>query len=236
MALLPDSSKIHVIYEQVKPAAAAASGCDLWKEIIHIFPQVFLFGLLTWIAWYFRKPLYDLLKKVDGVEYKDLKLSFLSESFNGIIRMADKNSKWNVKVPEKDKERVLKRALELKKKLQGKRFLWVDDCPENNNNERRMFQELGIFCDFAQSTDKALEYVRDYDYDWIVSDMERVGDSKTAGIELILALQKANIDVPVILYVGTLDGRKAPDGAYDITNRPDKLLSLMLSLVERTRQ
>lgn len=236
MALLPDSSKIHVIFEQIKPAAAAASGCDLWKEIIHIFPQVFLFGLLAWIVWYFRKPLYDLLKRVDGVEYKDLKLSFLSESFNGIIRMAEKHKQWNVHVPEKDKERVLKRALALKKELQGKRFLWVDDRPENNNNERRMFQQLGIFCDFAQSTDKALECVRDYDYDWIVSDMDRLGESKIAGIKLIQALRKENFDVSVILYVGTLDSREPPEGAYDITNRPDKLLSLVLSLVERTRQ
>lgn len=235
MAQIPDSIKIRVILEQLKPSAD--SGSDLWKEIIHIAPTLFwcLFALMLFIK--FRQPLYDLLKKVDGVEYKDLKLSFLNESFNGIIRMADKHKKWNVHVPEKDKERVLKRALQLRKQLQGKRFLWVDDRPENNNNERRMFQELGIFCDFAQSTENALECVEDYDYDWIVSDMERIGDSKTAGIDLILALQKEQIDTPVILYVGTLDSnRDAPDRAYGITNRPDKLLSMMLCLVERTQQ
>lgn len=236
MALLPDSSKIHVIFEQVKPAAAAASGCDLWKEVVHIVPVMSLLILVSIAVYVYREPLRNLLNRLDGFEYGDLKLSFLSESFNGIIRMAEKHKQWNVHVPEKDKERVLKRAMALKKELQGKRFLWVDDRPENNNNERRMFQQLGIFCDFAQSTDKALECVRDYDYDWIVSDMDRLGESKIAGIKLIQSLRKENLDVPVILYVGTLDSRKPPEGAYDITNRPDKLLSLMLCLVERTRQ
>lgn len=244
MAQLPDSSKIHVIFQQLNPAAAAKSGSDLCKELMHIVPDIlwWLFAVLFLCLFY--KPLRDLIPKINGFEFKGLKLSFLSESFNGIMKvaLAAKNRKWNVTVPDKDKERALKRAIANQKLLADARVLWVDDRPENDNNERRMFQQLGVYCDFAQTTEAALEYLKEYEYHCVISDMEREGIkpetiSKTAGIELIRLMRSRQIMLPVILYVGSYDSTLGtPLDALGITNRPDQLLHLLVDALERTKR
>lgn len=142
---------------------------------------------------------------------------------------------------EDEKERVLRRAVTNRKLLEGARLLWVDDQPENDNNERRMFQQLGVYCDFAQTTQNALALLNDQKnvkYDCIISDMDRqqIGESEKAGIELIWSLKTAGISLPVILYVGVYDDEMGiPVGAFGITNRPDQLLHLVLDALARVK-
>jgi CheY-like chemotaxis protein len=243
MALLPDSSKIHFIFQNLKPAGSGESCSDLWKEVVHIVPEMSLLIAVCITVYFYREPLRNLLNRLDGFEYGKLKLSFLSESFNGIIKvaLAAKNRNWNVIVPEKDKERALKRALANRNLLADARILWVDDRPENDNNERRMFQQLGVYCDFAQTTESALEYLKEYEYHCVISDMEREGEPEahraTAGIELIRLMRSRQNMLPVILYVGSYDSnRGTPPEALGITNRPDQLLHLLVDALERMKR
>lgn len=237
MAQLPDSSTIRVILEQIKSPAVTESGGEFWKEVIHIVPEV-LWVLLAFVFLFlFYRPLCALIPKIDGFEFNGVKLSFLRESFDGVIKVAERNIKWNVHVPEKDKERSLKRAIENSKLLSGARLLWVDDEPEYCNNERRILQQLGVYCDFAQTTKKALFYIKEFDYDCIISDMVRKNDSEMAGIELIRILKESTVNIPVILYVGVIDETlPTPAGAFGITNRPDQFLHLLMDALERTRR
>ncbi|WP_167374997.1 response regulator [Prosthecochloris sp. GSB1] len=135
------------------------------------------------------------------------------------------------------RRQVLKRALRDKHLLEGACFLWVDDHPENNNNERRMYQELGVFIDVAESTKSALSKLRQNDYDCVISDMHR-DRSETAGLELagMLGFSGRNGPTPLIIYLGKFDPEKeVPAKLFGITNRPDELLHLTLDVMSRQR-
>lgn len=135
------------------------------------------------------------------------------------------------------RQQVLKRALREKHLLEGACFLWVDDHPENNNNERRMYQELGVFIDVAETTESALSKLRQTDYDCVISDMKR-GHSDSAGLELAgkLVFSERNGCTPLIIYLGKFDPeKKVPAKLFGITNRPDELLHLTLDVMSRQR-
>ncbi|NTW73085.1 MAG: hypothetical protein HGA49_12710 [Eubacteriaceae bacterium] len=210
-------------------------GDDIWIEAIKIVPSIlwFLFAVVLIIC--YREQLVGIVSKIDGFEFGGFKLNFLRDSFNGIIDMAEKNKQWKVIVPEKDKDRALKRALRNKSLFEGSRLLWVDDCPENNNNERRMFQKLGAYCDFAQSTESAIQKLRDFEYNFVISDMKR-GANEQAGLDMLELFDSAGIRIPVIVYLGLYDvGKPVPAGLFGITNRPDELLHLMIDVLERNK-
>lgn len=237
MAKIVDSTSV-----DVSSSSGALSSIDLWIEAIKIIPAlswIILFALV-WIV--YRKEIRELLFKIDGLEFGKVKIS-IKRSLDAAIAqgkeqvkdlsVAQKDEKYEVIVPEKDKRKVVTRAQRERKKLENASFLWVDDHPENNNNERRMYQELGVFIDFAESTDSAIELLKNNDYDCVISDMDRTGNSQ-AGIELIQSMQEKRCFIPVIIYLGVFDPDKGiPLGAFGITNRPDELLHLTLDVMAR---
>jgi CheY-like chemotaxis protein len=139
-------------------------------------------------------------------------------------------------VTPEQRSQVLRRAEAVIPALQpGARILWVDDQPENNANERRMFESLRIFVDEALSTDQALSRLERAAYDAVISDMSRNGDDQ-AGLRLLSEMRRREIDLPVIFYVGQIDSsRGTPPGAFGITVRPDELLHYTLDALERRR-
>jgi CheY-like chemotaxis protein len=117
--------------------------------------------------------------------------------------------------------------------FKGVQLLWVDDHPENNLNERRMFRQLGVDIDSAKSTEEALAMLAAAKYDVVLSDMAR-GDHAVAGLDLLREMQQRDIKVPVIFYMGSFDADKGvPPRAFGATNRPDELLHLTLDVLER---
>jgi CheY-like chemotaxis protein len=114
-------------------------------------------------------------------------------------------------------------------------ILWLDDHPENNLNERRMFRQLNAEIDIAKSTEEALEILKSSHYDLVISDMAR-GNEATAGLEFLEEFRKRNKMTPVIFYVGVYEpGKGVPGQSFGITNRPDELLHLTLDALERRK-
>lgn len=111
----------------------------------------------------------------------------------------------------------------------------MDDHPENNLNERRMFKQLNVEIDTATSTKDALEILKYAQYDLILSDMNR--DNKpTAGLDFLKKFRSADEKTPVIFYIGVFDPEKGvPPKSFGITNRPDELLHLVLDALERKK-
>jgi len=210
---------------------------EITMQIIKILPTFLWFALLCAALFLFREEIRALLGKLRGVEVGDVKLSFdIEKSIEAAVRLAEKDKKWpDVVVPEKDKEQAAKRAGREKKSMEDACFLWVDDRPENNNNERKMFQELGAFVDFAKNTEDALELLKNGKYDCIISDMDRDGDPE-AGTKMLSELKKKCCNLRVIIYLGHYDADKGiPPGAFGITDRPDELLHLTLDVMGRRR-
>lgn len=205
-------------------------------ELIRIVPSIFWFFLAIAIIILFYRTIRDeLLPNISIFKAGGVELSFVKELINLAIKLAEKSPQWKVEVPKKDEEEVLNRVKQHLKIFKDAQFLWVDDHPENNLNERKMFRQLKAEIDIAKSTDEALEILRNNEYDLVISDMAR-GSEATAGLDFLNKFKKGNKITPVIFYVGVIESEKGvPAQAFGITNRPDELLHITLDALERKK-
>jgi CheY-like chemotaxis protein len=207
----------------------------LLPELIKVLPAVLwcIFAFVVFLLLY-RRIRDDLLPHVQGLKGMGVELSFVRESMNAAVELAEKSPLWKVQVASIDRDLVLKRAKSHLAVLQNSQILWMDDHPENNLNERKMFRQLKIDIDIAKSTEEALGMLRIGRYDLILSDMAH-DDDPTAGLSLLRQIPSER-KAPVIFYVGVVDASKGvPARAFGITNRPDELLHLTLDALERKK-
>ena len=219
---------------------------ELTPALVELITSILWFGLAVIVLMMFYRPLRDqVIPYLTTVNVMGVELSFVRDSIDKAIesanqhdnglQLAEKSKRWKVEVSQLDRERVLHRAQTHIQLLQDARILWVDDQPHNNENERRMFRQLQVVIELAQSTDEAVKMAVANQYDVIVSDMERTGNGR-AGLDLLERLQELNNTTPVIFYIGIIDPHKGvPPFAFGITNRPDELLHLVLDAFERVR-
>jgi CheY-like chemotaxis protein len=207
-------------------------------ELIRIIPSLVWFCLIVIILLVFYRPVRDdLLPNLAGLKVAGVELSFVKDSMNAALKLAEKSPQWNVKVSSIDQQRALKRVKGHLNIFKNARMLWIDDHPENNLNERNMFRQLKVEIDMARSTEEALDILKIGKYDIIISDIARNGEA-TAGLTLLKRLQKEKESqrTPVIFYVGVFEPKRGiPPLAFGITNRPDELLHLTLDALEREK-
>jgi CheY-like chemotaxis protein len=213
-------------------------------ELIQLIPSLLWIFLITAILILFYRPIREVLfPKLSGFKAMGIEISFLKDSMDAALdkarehdlKLAEKSPQWKVVVPPEDKQLVLKRALQHQNTLSGAQVLWVDDHPENNLNERKMFKQLNVEVDTAKSTEEALEILKFAKYDLILSDMYR-DDNPAEGLDFLKKFRKTDETTPVIFYIGVFDPEKGvPPKSFGITNRPDELLHLVLDALERKR-
>lgn len=102
------------------------------------------------------------------------------------------------------------------------KILWVDDQPENNASERKVFENLGMTIRLATSTEQAMNRLFSERFDLVISDMGRPPDQR-AGYTLLSEMKADNIEIPVIFYAAggnRLENRKEAKnrGAFASTN------------------
>ena len=79
------------------------------------------------------------------------------------------------------------------------RVLWVDDHPENNLVEKAYLESQNIGVYTTVTSEEALMLLSMYNYQAIISDMGRHGDS-LAGLKLLQAVRAAGYDTDFYLY------------------------------------
>ncbi len=103
----------------------------------------------------------------------------------------------------------------------GKRLLWVDDHPENNDLEAAAFEAAGITVIRVRSNQEAAEAFAGVGFDLTISDINR--DSDESGIELPRAIcRDRNRVPPIVYYTGTVQAERTPEG-YPVTAEPSTL-------------
>jgi CheY-like chemotaxis protein len=142
-------------------------------------------------------------------------------------------SERKVEVSEGDKWSALERARHILPVIQGAKILWVDDYPQGNWQLVKILFGLGADVDQASHTDQALSMLGRDRYDVIVSDIRRT-EGDPDGIEMLRMMQDLKIARPTIFYVSVVLP-KLIEGAFNITNRPDQLLHLIMDALERER-
>jgi CheY-like chemotaxis protein len=205
-------------------------------ELLELALSVRWFLLVVVICVLFYRPVRDdLLPNVAGLRAGEVELSFARDSIDAALELAEKSPQWKVEVSSRDKGQVLRRAKKHLQIFRDAEVLWVDDHPENNFNEQVMFRQLRVRTQTAQSTEEALEILRNRQFDLVISDIAR-GDEATAGLRFLEQFRSENKTTPVIFYIGVLAPEKGvPAQAFGITNRPDELLHLTLDALERTK-
>jgi CheY-like chemotaxis protein len=122
------------------------------------------------------------------------------------------------------------------RRVSNAKVLWVDDRPNNNVNERRALEAIGVDFVISTSTEDALSKMQNQKFDAIISDMGRPPDSK-AGFTLLDNIRGSGNTTPYIIYAGS----RAPEhvaearrrGAMGCTNRPDELFDYVLAAIGR---
>ena len=125
-----------------------------------------------------------------------------------------------------------------KKRLAGssrsKRILWVDDRPENNVYERRLFESFGIRFSLALSTDDALGILKHETFALIISDMGRK-EGPREGYVLLDALRAAGNDTPLVFYAAVSEPKHEIEtrqhGGQGCTSQPSVLADLVIKLL-----
>lgn len=172
----------------------------------------------------------DLFVNVSHVEAFGVKMDFDATAKQIIKETPDGVSGPNVHLVEA--EGALKRAAKSSEVYVAASILWIDDHPEDNVAIRRVFQDLGANVTVTLDTAEAADALRRGFFDVVISDIVR-----PEGNDVAIAFTKKVAEIPdapaFIFYVGQLDSRNPPNGAFAITNRPDELLNLVTDVLER---
>ena len=231
-------SQSQIIFESLEQVL---NNTQIWIELIKIVPD-FLWFLLLAIFFLIYKPiLQDILPNIRTFKAMGVEFSMVQDSITAALELAEKNPQWKIEVSPDDKRHVLKRAKEHLKVFKDTQILWVDDHPENNLNERKMFRQLKIEVDIAEDTEKAIKMLKNASYNIVISDMHRnnelpPGKKETAGLTFLQKFREINKNTPVIFYIGIIKpDLGVPACAFGLTNRPDELLHLVLDALERKK-
>jgi len=81
----------------------------------------------------------------------------------------------------------------------------------------------------------SLNLLEENNYDLLISDISR-DNGQPNGIKAVKTIYHANHHLPIIFYIGNYELEKGtPPYAFNITNRPDELLHLILDILERKK-
>ncbi|RPJ55053.1 MAG: response regulator [Dehalococcoidia bacterium] len=207
--------------------------------------------LVLFLAIYFGAPLKKFLSNIgeftlkagtSGLEATAKRQQIEAAALLGAASASKPSDASGVKTPpdeEKAREiaNVVSQAVKPNslRRLAEASVLWVDDNPTNNLYERKSLEALGVNFTISTNTDDALEKLRSYKYDVIISDMGRPPD-KQAGYTLLAEKQKLGDKTPYIIYAGSnLPEHKAKayqKGAIGSTNNPQELFQLVLGAIQ----
>lgn len=110
-------------------------------------------------------------------------------------------------------------------------ILWVDDRPDNNVNERQVFESLGFSFTLAVSTREALDVLRTHKFAAVISDMGR-REGPREGYALLEAIRATDRATPFFIYAGSGAQKHRNEaarlGAQGSTNRPGELVDMVV--------
>jgi CheY-like chemotaxis protein len=204
----------------VSLGALGIAGIHLWKPDVQIDSITVVLLIVAVLPW--AQP---LVKSIDAfgvrIELQELKnrLAEAQEDAKGASEQASLALKATGAIAQ----------------LGGRRVLWVDDNPQNNEQGIRALQAQGIEVVTGKTTQEALEQAQGGRFDVIITDQLRYEDGirkDRAGYELIGQLQKRGIKVPVILSSASPNREEAHTlGFYDTATTQQGVFELAMKAI-----
>lgn len=183
-----------------------------------------------------------LQKAIDYAKKLNLEFAFATngkEIYEYNLKTSEENIIFNFPSPDSLKQRIVNNSQLVYQRATSKKniirkILWVDDRPNNNEFERKIFEHEGIAFDLALSTNEALEYLKKNKYLAIISDMGRKeGDQE--GYVLLDKLRKIDKNIPLFFYAGSnLEEHKKmalERGAQGSTSNGAELYNMVMNFI-----
>jgi len=198
-----------------------------WEPVIGIVPHVIWAAVvIIIISWIGREGLKAFAGRIRKVGAAGFEIEFQDT-------MASAAAAHQQQIPLIDLGKASRRLASQQALLQGARLLWIDDRPDNNRNEIRLFEEAGARVDTRLTSAAAEAAIMQVTFDLIISDIDREGTAKE-GLRFATHLAQVRNSPPLIFYVAHAL-RPAPVSAFGITDRPDELVHLVLDTLGRSR-
>lgn len=206
--------------------APSSVGFD-WAPVIGLIPHVIWAAVVIIILlWIGREGLKALAGRVHKVGAAGFEIEF-----QATIESAA--AAHQQQIPLTDLGRASRRLSSQQALLKGARLLWIDDRPDNNLNEIKLFEEAGARVDTQLTSAAAEAAIMQVTFDLIISDIDREGTAKE-GLRFADHLAEVRNSPPLVFYVAHAL-RPAPVSAFGITDRPDELVHLVLDALGRSR-
>ena len=202
------------------------SGGVPWKELLPLAPHLF-WAIVALVALVMIGPtnIRALLPRITKVGILGIEIQLRSD-----IKRAARARE--IPIPRRRMEHLIRRLARSRQLLHCARILWVDDRPLGNVAEMELLRSLCVSIDLAPSSEDARERLSAGVYDLVLSDMMREGPR--SGEALIPDVQSSPLKPPIIFYVRA--EMPTPEGAYGLTQAPDKLFELILDALEERRR
>jgi CheY-like chemotaxis protein len=192
-----------------------------FTSLLQALPALIWTVLGAALLWRFAPQLVELLPRIESFEGFGLK--FALRALDDAVRARAAGATPAEVAGATDR---LKREAG---RLDGAEILWVDDRPSGNRREARIFAGLGAHITFAASSAEAEPLIAAGGFHLILSDMKR-GDVEDEGLRLLRRLRAKGVQTPFLFYVGRMQ-EGLPEGAQGLTNRPDRLVALVLDVL-----
>lgn len=206
--------------------APRPAGFD-WEPVIGLIPHVIWAAVvITILLWIGREGLKALAGRIHKVGAAGFEIEF-----QDTIESAAAAHQQQISLT--DLGKASRRITSQQALLKGARLLWIDDRPDNNRHEIKLFEEAGARVDTRLTSAAAEAAIMHVTFDLIISDIDREGTA-TEGLRLANDLAQVHNSPPLIFYVAHAR-RPAPVSAFGITDRPDELVHLVLDSLGRSR-
>lgn len=206
--------------------APGPSGFD-WEPVIGLVPHLIWAAVVIIILLLIgREGLKALPDRIHKVSAAGFEIEFQNT-------MESAAAAHQRQIPLIDLGRASRRLASQQALLKGARLLWIDDHPDNNRYEIKLFEEAGARVDTRLTSAAAEAAIMHVTFDLIISDIDREGNAQE-GLRLAHHLAQVRNSPPLILYVARAR-RPAPVSAFGITDRPDELVHLVLDALGRSR-
>lgn len=165
---------------------------DLIKELIPVLPSILWVVLAAIVFWFLYNPIIvKLLPALTGLKVGEVELLFAKHYLDAAttagkehdLKLAEKDEKWKIFIPDTDRDRVLKRVSRHMNQLKGGEILWIDDIQANNTNERETLKQFDMKIYPVSNTEEALQELEKRSFDLILSDIGRE-NPETSGLDV----------------------------------------------------
>ncbi|MDD7918010.1 hypothetical protein [Actinomycetospora callitridis] len=201
----------------------------LWQIVLGWVPTIVWAGVVVTALVLLRKPLRQLLPRLEKVNVAGVDVSFVADDLGAAARAK------KVDLPPNAIRNVARRAADHADLLRGARVVWLEPSLDNIEPELDTFLSLGLGIVVLDDVDEAVS-AAGARTDVVISNWGQAEQGSSNAVRLAQGLRDKGLRLPVIIYTRDIDEdyQAKPAGIFAETTRPDRLLHFVIDALEHS--